>query len=232
MAELCRKNKALVASLILFAGVLFSHREINRLYTLPFPPFRELLVKYTGMQDISFIVFGFRDLGADVAWVQLLQYVGGPSVFDEVSKKKFELVEYLTLRTTRIDPYFRQAYIFGASILGWIKVINRPDEALDVLDEGLKYNPKFWPLHMYVAGLGFKKKNEMGKMLEMLANAILDPDCPVTVKGIVARSYEEQKRYPEAIAIWKSILADERVSYYHAKARSEIFKLLRHSRMP
>ncbi len=215
----------LFLSLCLFAGVLVSNHRVQKLYTLPFPHFDALQVKHTGIQDISFILFGFRGLAADVAWIQLLQYVGGPGIFDEQSPNKFDLVKDLTLRVTRMDPYYTQAYIFGASLLAWIKVINRPQEALDILKEGLEYNPRYWPLHLFAAGIIYKQKNQLEKMFEQLKIAVTQPDCPVVVKAMVARSSADEGKIEDSIAIWRIILADPKAWNYHSKARTEISKL-------
>ncbi len=213
---------------ILFVGLLllllFSQIRLERSYTPPFPHFDALLTKTSGIQDAAFITFGFRRLAADVAWVQLLQNMGS---YDGVkSSKNYPYLKNDTLRVTRIDPYFHRAYLFGAATLAWLRSTNRPDEALEVLAEGIHYNPTYWAFRTYAAGIGYMRTNQMQNMIRMLEDALRDPNCPTIVKSVLANSYKFQKRYLEAIAIWEDVLSSDKGREYHGHAREEIPRLI------
>lgn len=209
------------------AGLLVVSRwRMERLYELPFPHFDALLTKTSGIQDPVIITMGFRSLAADVAWVQLLQTMGKHGDIDKTGKN-FPYLKQDTLRVTRIDPYFKSAYLFGAATLAWLRNINRPDEAMEILAEGARYNPTYWPLRTYAAGIGYMKTNQMDDMIRMLEDAGREPDCPTMVKVVLANSYKTKKRYADALLIWEGILASEKGRDYHGRAREEIPKIYR-----
>ncbi|MCG3205812.1 MAG: hypothetical protein KCHDKBKB_02535 [Elusimicrobia bacterium] len=210
--------------IVALAVFLFSQAQIARLYQPPFPRFDMLLTKNSGFQDAAFIVSGFRSVAADVAWVQLLQNMGDYGNAEEKGMK-YPYLKGDTLRVARIDPYFKRAYLFGAATLAYLQTTNRPQEALEVLNEGIRFNPKYWPFHTFVTGIGYKQSNQFEKMIEMLETSIADPECPTMVKAILANAYKLHRRYPEALALWKIILKDENGRDYHQKAKEEIVRL-------
>lgn len=206
------------------AVFLFAQSRIHRLYQLPYPPFEKLLIQHSGFQDVAFIVSGFRSLAADVAWVQLLQNMGDYGHAEEKGMS-YPYLKDDTLRVTRIDPYFKRAYMFGAATLAYLQTTNRPAEALEVLNEGIRYNPKHWPFHTFVSGVGYKQSNQFEKMIKMLETSLADPECPTMVKAILANAYKLHRRYPESLALWKIILNDENGRDYHQRAKEEIVRL-------
>lgn len=211
--------------LLLAVFFVISRWHVEHRYTLPFPHYDALLSRSHGLQDAAFITFGFRALAADVAWVQLLQNMGEQGKAEE-QNKSYPFLKEATLRVTRIDPYFKRAYLFGAATLAWLRTTNRPDEAMEILMEGARYNPTYWPLRTYAAGIGYMKTQQMGNMIRMLEEAAGHPDCPSIVKAVLANSYKANKRYGEAIAIWQGLLSSEMGRDYHGHAREEIPRLL------
>jgi tetratricopeptide (TPR) repeat protein len=220
-ASALKKSPLLLAFL---AALIAARFQIEHQYRLPFPHFNALLTKTSGMQDAAFITLGFRALAADVAWVELLQNMGDYGNAEE-SGKKFPYLKNDTLRVTRIDPYFKRAYLFGAATLAWLQSTNRPDEAMDILEEGVRYNPEYWPLRTYAAGIGYMKTNQMDAMIHVLEDALRDPEVPMVVKSVLANSYKVKGRYEDAIAIWEDVLSDPKGIEYYDRAHEEIPKL-------
>ena len=219
-----RKFSSILAALV---GLLvMSQIQMRRTYTPLFPPLDQLIRSQYTFQDAAFIAAGFRRLGADVAWIQLLQRMGDYGHSEELGRD-FPQLKNETLRVTRIDPYFHKAYLFGAATLAFLQGINRPDEALEVLQEGIRYNPQYWQFRMYVAGIGYKLNNQFDKMVGMLEDAVQQPDCPTTVKSVLANAYKQQGRYADAINVWKIVLASPQGRDYHYRARQEIPDLTR-----
>jgi tetratricopeptide (TPR) repeat protein len=221
MTKTALSPKSLAAFVGVAALLIVSQIQMRRSYTPLFPALNQLVKTPQTFQDAAFIAAGFRRLGADVAWVQLLQNMGDYGTSEEFGRN-FPQLKNETLRVTRIDPYFHKAYLFGAATLAWLRTINRPAEALEVLQEGIRYNPTYWPFRMYVAGVGYKVSNQFDKMVAMLEDAVQQPDCPTTVKSVLANAYKKQKRYADAIAVWEVVLASPQGRDYHDRARHEI----------
>jgi len=205
--------------------LIFSQRKIRSLYTLPFPHFQELVLGPEGLQDVVTILAGFRSVAADVAWVQLLQNTSSGGPLEENAQGTFLTLKKDTLRVTRIDPYFREAYLFSAGILAWFQHVNRPEEALDILREGIRNNPNDWVFRSYVGAIVYKRKEDFGKVASLLEDAVRQPDCPGLVKAILANTYKKTGQYRKALNLWESILDDPRNSDYHARAREQIREL-------
>ena len=208
--------------IMLLAVTLTGFKGMVRLYALPWPPMGELIVSRYGLQDSLFIVGGFRRAAADMAWVQWLQYVGGPREIDENRSRGFDLLKEMTLRVTRIDPYYHLAYLYGAGILAWSPYANRPDEALEILREGVRYNPHYWLFQSYIAAIIYKQQKRFPEMARLLEEGIRDPECPLMIKSILANYYKSQRQYAKAIRIWEDVLADDGGHEYHDTARRQI----------
>jgi hypothetical protein len=209
-----------VLPFIVLAGLGFS--GMHRAFPWPYPTFDQLMTHRSGLQDVSLMTAGFRPLAADLAWIELLQYVGGGFLPGEDRTRGYAELESMTLRVTRIDPYFRHAYLYSGSMLAFFRNINRPQEALDVLFEGIKNNPEYWPLRTTAAAIGFQKADQFDRMALALEASIQYPDCPSLVKSILANGYKAHHRPRDAIRIWENVLSNPKDELYHAKAEQEI----------
>jgi hypothetical protein len=214
---------------LLFAGLLsllvFSGRQVRSLYTLPFPHFQNLILGREGLEDVVLILAGFRSVAADIAWVQLLQNTSGSAPLEENTRRTFPTLKDDTLRIVRIDPFFRRAYLFSAGILAWFPSANRPEEALEILREGIRNNPDVWVFRSAVGAIVYKRKEDFGKAASLLEDAVRQPDCPALIKSILANIYKELRNYRRSLEIWNAILDDPSAQDYHARARGEIREL-------
>ena len=204
-------------------------RAMVRAYALPWPHFEELNVSPRGLQDTSIILAGFRRTAADLAWVQLMEYLGRNDEFLDYRLDPLKSLKGMTLRIIRIDPYFRPAYLFAAGILAWSPSVNRPDDALEILREGIRYSPTYWPFRNYAEAILYKEKGRFSDMALLLERGIQDPDCPSMTKSILANYYKSQKRYADAIRVWQSVLSSPQDSDAYGQARQQI-RLLTHMR--
>jgi hypothetical protein len=216
-------RRLVVLPFILLTGIGFS--GMHRTFPWPYPPFDRLITQRSGLQDVSLITAGFRCLAADLAWVELLQYVGGGFLPGEDTTRAYAELKPMTLRVTRMDPYFRHAYIYSASMLAFFHNINRPQEALDVLFEGMRNNPEYWPFRTTAAAIGFMKTDQFDRMARELEASIQHPECPTLIKSILANGYKAHGRPADAVRVWTIVLNNPRDELYHAKAAQEI-KLL------
>jgi len=74
------------------------------------------------------------------------------------------------LRVAELDPFFSYVYLYGAGALAWN--LNRPDEAIKLLEAGIssieKFNPNitkdvhhpFWQYHLYLSAIIYKKSGK------------------------------------------------------------------------
>jgi len=124
-----------------------------------------------------------------------------------------------------LDPSFHRAYLFGAGVLAWFPSVDRPDEAVEVLQEGMRRDPG-QPLYaVYIAALAYKKKGDADRMIALLEPTMDDPKSPIEMKAIIANLYKSRGEYEKALALWNGILDSELESREWPRARIQVAEL-------
>jgi tetratricopeptide (TPR) repeat protein len=193
-----------------------------------FPPLSELPSTPLIMQDAALVSVGMRALAADLAWVQLLQYAanGLPEVTD-APDRLFEHMKPLSLRVARLDPSFHRAYLYGAGTLGWLKNVARTDEAVDILEEGIRRDPG-QPLYSeYLAALAYQKKGDDARLVPLLESIASDPKSPIEMKAILANMYKNKGDYARALALWDEMLGNDAEAREWPRARIQVADIRR-----
>lgn len=200
-------------------------REFPSLSELPSTPF--------SLQDAAMAAAGLRAAAADLAWIELLQYTaGGLTEVEDRPGREFEHVKPLTERIVRLDPSFHRAYLYGAGMLGWYRNLERYDDAVDLLRQGMRDDPG-QPLYAeYIAALAYQRRGDTAKELAILEPLAADPRSPVVMKEILANLYKEKGEYAKALVIWESLLDDEGQSSEWPRARRQIDEIRARARKP
>lgn len=209
-----------------FALALFAGSRMRRLHEPRFPPLAELQPGPFAFQDAALAAAGFRAPAADLAWIQLLQYTAGgvPELADRPGHP-YEHLSELSLRVTRLDPSLHRAVLFASGILTWFHGIERPDEAADLLNEGMRRSPE-QPLYaLYLAAIAYKKQGDTNRMIALLESSFDRPETPSTMKVILANLRQSRGEYREAFALWRRIQENDRDASEHARARAKIAEL-------
>ncbi len=197
--------------------------------------------------DLTGIVFGVRRLWSDIAWIQALQYYGTPEEDEEHEPghknehehkhgkmfhhchhgpgfgggKYYDLLK-LCQRTVRLDPYFHYAYLYGSASLAWN--LNRDDEGIKLLDEGIKNCPTYWQFYIYKMAIIYKKLDKYKDMVRMLEKVVKLHNCPLMVKVILANIYKKAGEYKKALKLWTEIY-NFGISEYYSTAERQIAEI-------
>ncbi len=83
---------------------------------------------------------GYRELMADVLWLQAIQMMGDRTLTEESGHRLY----YILDRITTIDPKFVRAYEAGSQALCILVVM--PEESNRLLEKGMRHNPQEWML--------------------------------------------------------------------------------------
>ena len=234
----CSRTGA-ITLVLLFTGSIFLSYRLNLIFRFPFPPVNHLIFEIGdefskmsslerplgsegGYRDFAGVLIGMRRLTADIAWISVLQYYGmhemahtGSGMGDYPALKK------MVLRVVRLDPSFHFAYLYGAGSLAFN--LNRPQEALELLEEAVHYNPTFWKFRLYIGAIVYKQKGKFDDMIRLLEDAIRYPDCPVLVKSVLGNIYKERENYKRSLEIWLDIAETPNLdSWYQEQAASHI----------
>jgi tetratricopeptide (TPR) repeat protein len=94
---------------------------------------------------LKLAVMGYRQLAADIIWLQAVQQFGKRSSTDEEYLWAYHAVDVVT----DLDPKFTYAYQAAGTVLGvWG---GRPEESIAILKKGMQHNPETWELPFYIA---------------------------------------------------------------------------------
>jgi tetratricopeptide (TPR) repeat protein len=184
------------------------------------PSLAELEPTPFSFRDSVLAASGMRAMAADLAWVQLLQYMAGnlPEIADRPGRRHDRVLE-LSRRVFRLDPSFRRAVLYGASVLGWFEEVDRPAEAALLLEEGIRRVPEEPLFKLYLAALAFKRQGQDEQMVALLERSFDDPTTPSTMKAILASLYARRGEDEKALATWQRILASPADAAEHPRAR-------------
>ena len=210
-----------VALTLLAGAIVF----IQSRYTYPYPPLSLAHEVEAEWLDVAGVAGGFRRMTADIAWVQLLVYYGAREGIlgkDEELDQVYQVyrgeddhpqeedIQYgagtyprflpMIHRIISIDPYFTYAYLYGSGVLVWN--LNQPKEAVELLQLGMKYNPKEWRFPVYIAAIVYQQQKEFGKMAGVLEQIIQEKEAPNLLRSVLANFYKDQKQYRKALKIW------------------------------
>jgi tetratricopeptide (TPR) repeat protein len=194
----------------------------------PFPPLSELPSTPYTFQDAALVSAGLRAAAADLAWIQLLQYTaGGLPDMPDTHGIVFERMKDMSLRVARLDPSFHRAYLYGAGVLGWFQNTQRPDEAVDILEEGVRRDPGQPQYSEYLAAFAFKKTGDTARLIPLLETIARDPKSPIEMKAILANMYKTQGDYARALALWDEMLGNDEEAREWPRARLQVADIKR-----
>lgn len=223
---------------------------IHRSFIFPFPPlnilvfdlseefknivsFQRPLGSEAGYRDFAGVLMGMRRFTADIAWISVLQYYGAHEMENsgdeeghrhEFTSGDYPALQKMVRRVIRLDPSNYHACEVGGGALAFN--LNRPKEGLEILEEGIQYNPTYWRFRLLVGAIVYKQQGKFSDMIALLEDAIRYPDCPTMIKSILANIYKQNKNYLRALQIWIEVYENERTDpWYREQAVRQITDL-------
>ena len=225
--------------LILAAGLFLASAIVPRAWTgTALPPAGGPPVAQYAVQDMAAVLAGARRMGADVAFIQLLQYYGSgeeakPRPGERVDDpKKLWLPRFLPLssRIAALNPFFRFGVLFSAGTLGF--VLDRPEEALSLLERATAVDPTFWRYRLYAGAIAYQKNENPDKVIVFLEEALKYPDCPSILQNILANLHKKRGDYARAAEIYRFTLQTSRDPAAVNTARTQLKRLREEGRIP
>jgi hypothetical protein len=134
-AELRRLSARLLALGVLAGSAMLAGRvaadakpkgRVQGAISLPSPEF------------LKHVSIGYDDVVADVLWFQTMQYYGEW----RLRQHGLEFFRHMVDCVIALDPHFEEAYRFAGMVLA--EDMQRPDQAIALLQEGMSRNPRSW----------------------------------------------------------------------------------------
>lgn len=145
---------------------------------------------------------GYREVVADVLWLQVIQAMGDKRVSTETGQWIYRALDVVTT----LDPKFVRAYEAGAHALCTIVVM--PEESNRLLEKGIRHNPQEWRLPFL---LGFNLYFELGdnhKAAEAMTLAARIPGAPEIITRLAAKLLVSAKSPQQAVELLAKIYED------------------------
>lgn len=194
-------------------------------------PHGVILSPDSAVETAAFFSLGMRRLAADLGLIRLIIYYGTPDEREAAAEPedhaghdhgheapaseqgKYQVMSYMAMRVLDLDPSLSYAALFAAGALAFN--LNRPSEALEVLEYALKRDPKNVRYQSYIGAVGFHRSGDPDGVIRLLEPALADPDCPTMIKSMMAFLYRRSGHKEKAIRLYRNILESRDRSYDH-----------------
>jgi len=145
---------------------------------------------------------GYREIVADLLWLQVIQAMGEKHVSKEVGQWIYRAFDVITT----MDPKFVRAYEAGGHAL--CTIVTMPEESIRLLEKGIRHNPQEWRLS-FVLGINlYFELGEDQKAAEAMAIASRVPGAPDIVARLAARMLVSAKSPHQAVELLAKVYED------------------------
>jgi hypothetical protein len=153
-------------------------------------------------------VLGYRQLVADVIWLQAVQHIGASRDTQQGYRWTYHAVDVLT----DLDPTFVPPYQATGVFLGVLA--GYPDEGVTILDKGIRFNPTFWQLPFLAGYISYYERCDPTAGGQYLRRAAQVPASPAYLPKLAARMTVESGDPAAALEFldrFSRTVTDERV---------------------
>jgi hypothetical protein len=147
--------------------------------------------------------FGFRNVMADVVWLQAVQVAGNR----KLTPAEYDRLYVLLNVEADLDPKFEMPYLLGGLVLGESPQHGR--EALRVFERGKVTHPADWRFPFY---MGFTHYFSLGDAVAgggAMAEAVRLPGSPAYLPGLASRMLSEAREPEVALSLLVPIVRQE-----------------------
>jgi tetratricopeptide (TPR) repeat protein len=138
---------------------------------------------------------GYRELAADLLWLQTIQVMGERKLSEEEGHWLYDAVD----RITTLDPKFVRAYEAGSHALCILVVM--PEESNRLLEKGMHHNPQEWKLPFLLGINYYFELADDEKAAEAMAKAARLPGAPQGIARLAAKLFVSAKSPQQAVEL-------------------------------
>ena len=136
---------------------------------------------------------GYRELIADLLWIQSIQVMGEKKVSESSGRWLYRALDIITT----LDPKFVRAYEGGGLALTTLVVL--PEESNQLMMKGMRHNPTEWKLPFLIGINYYYELYDDGKAAEYMAQAARLPGAPSSLGTLAANLYVSAHSPQEAV---------------------------------
>jgi hypothetical protein len=138
---------------------------------------------------------GYRELAADLLWLQAIQVMGERKLSEEEGHWLYDAVD----RITTLDPKFVRAYEAGSHALCILVVM--PEESNRLLEKGMQHNPQEWKLPFLLGINYYFELADDEKAAEAMAKAARLTGAPQGIARLAAKLFVSAKSPQQAVEL-------------------------------
>jgi tetratricopeptide (TPR) repeat protein len=149
---------------------------------------------------------GYDALVSDIYWMRAVVYFGRQRL-SQVEGKTYDLLyPYLNL-VTSLDPQFTVAYRFGAIFLSeqYPDGPHRPDQAIALLQRGIKHNPLKWEYPHDIAFVYYFSYQNFPEAAAWFERASQVPGAPVWLRTMAAVTLARGGERDASRLLWREL---------------------------
>jgi hypothetical protein len=169
------------------------------------------------------MVLGFDAIAADFYWLRTIQHYGGTKL-SNAEHKTYEFLYPLLDHTTTLDPRFNIAYRFGAILLseGYPNGPGRPDEAIALLEKGLKRTPNKWEYYYDIGFVNYWWRRDSRAAADSFLHASTLPNAPNWLQPLAAGVLAEGGNQNAARLLWTQLAETGEHEWMRKTARTRL----------
>jgi tetratricopeptide (TPR) repeat protein len=130
---------------------------------------------------LKLAVLGYRQLVADIIWMQAVQHIGAKKDSQQGYTWTYHAVDVLT----DLDPHFVPPYQATGVFLGVL--VRHHDEAIAILTKGIRHNPEVWQLPFLAGYIAYYELCDPAAGSQFLRMAAQVPGAPAYLPKLAAR---------------------------------------------
>jgi tetratricopeptide (TPR) repeat protein len=168
----------------------------------------------------------FQALIADIYWIRAVQHYGGTKLSTGANKQYDVLYPLLDL-TTSLDPFFDVVYKFGAVFLAeaYPSGAGRPDQAIALLQQGLRTRPDNWQLAQEVGFVYYWWLADYRNAAAWFNRAADMPHSPDWLRPLAAVTLAQGGNRASSRMLWTEIARNADADWLHDQAAFRLRQL-------
>jgi len=145
------------------------------------------------------VTLGYEGMVADLIFVWSIQYYSNYQIVD-----RYDYLDQIYRRViAELDPHFLEPYLIGSMIMS--VEAGRDDLALQLLDAGIRNNPREWILPFQAGFLCYNKLHDYARARDYFRAAQALPDAPAPVRRLYAEMYNKLGDKRTSLRYWSEI---------------------------
>lgn len=221
------RRLAIGAIVLLLTGVIGLQvlRERREAPTLP-PGVSGSLMYVRSPEFLTRAALLYDALLADVYWIRAVQHYGRTRLSADPHKQYDMLFPLLDL-TTSLDPRFNIAYQFGAIFLAEMYPggAGRPDQALALLEKGLKAQPDRWQFAQEIGFVHYWWRQDYARAAEWFARGSRMPGAPTWLAAMAAVTLAQGGNRESSRRLWQEVLGSKEAEWLRKQAAFRLMQL-------